>query len=93
MSDIAITNYGVRMKMFIPCMGNVCADDGGKMQLIDYDNPHTFPKYRCTRESCLFHTLPYDAREITRWHTDPDAPKRKAGEREAPTAQEWETSI
>jgi hypothetical protein len=93
MSDVVVTDRGARMKMFIPCMNNRCSAGGFKMKLIDYADTRTFPKYQCMREGCEFSALPYDAREITRWHTDPDAPKRKHGERDAPTKEEWETAI
>ena len=93
MSEIAVTERGARMKMFIPCMGGRCAEHGGRMALIDYMDERTHPKYRCTRQGCYFYDNPYDAREIVRWHTDPDAPRRKAGERDKPTRKEWETAV
>ena len=82
-----------RFKMFIPCMNNRCAALGNKMQLVDYDDPTTHPKYRCQQEGCIFRDEPYDAREIVWWHRSPDKTRPKTGERDAPTAKDWETAL
>ena len=68
-----VNDTGPRFKMFIPCMNNRCAALGNKMQLIDYDDPTTYPKYRCQQDGCVFRDSPYDAREIVWWHRNPDA--------------------
>ena len=82
-----------RLKMFVPCMQNRCAALGNKMQLIDYDDHTTYPKYKCEQVGCIFHDAPYDAREIVWWHRSPEGVRDGSGERDAPTAKDWETAI
>ena len=88
-----VNDNGARFKMFIPCMNNRCAAMGNRMQLVNYEDPTTFPMYKCEQVGCIFHDAPYDAREITWWHRSPDKKRDETGERDAPGRKDWETAL